>query len=190
VRTRREALRLSQRELAYKIGVQPSHVACIENGRRKPSLRLVGRMADVLGFDRQELLVLARPEAKALIGEPALEPTKKTTSSWQRFTKDRALLARYHVTNHELRVLEHLNLLGTVLSAKDFIAILTLIRDIPEANQARLRALGCCPCLFVLASPCTMELFADRQCRVEAGVARADLVGPNSGLKQTPGRAA
>jgi len=33
-----------------------------------------------------------------------------------------------------LQVLEHLSLLGTALSAKELLAILTLIRDIPETN--------------------------------------------------------
>jgi len=48
------------------------------------------------------------------------------------FIKDYALLARYNVTKPELKALEHLNLLTTALSAKDFIAILMLIRDLPE----------------------------------------------------------
>jgi hypothetical protein len=39
-------------------------------------------------------------------------------------------LARYHVTARELQALEHLSLLGTVRSAKELLAILTLIRDI------------------------------------------------------------
>jgi len=110
----------------------PSHIAFIESGRRKPSLKLVARIADALGVDRQELLVLAHPEAKALLAEPPFEPSRKTASSWQRFIKDHSLLARYHVTKRELEALEHLNLLGTVLSAKEFLTILTLIRDIPE----------------------------------------------------------
>jgi hypothetical protein len=36
------------------------------------------------------------------------------------------------VTKGELQVLEHLSLLGTAISTKEFLAILTLIRDIPE----------------------------------------------------------
>jgi transcriptional regulator with XRE-family HTH domain len=134
LKTRREALGLTQRELAGKFGVEASHVAFIENGRRKPSLKLIARMADVLGVDRQELLVLAHPEAKALLVEPAIKASGKATPSWQRFIKDHALLARYHVTKRELEVLEHLSLLGTALSAKEFLAILTLIRDIPETK--------------------------------------------------------
>ena len=133
LKARREALGLTQRELAAKFGVEPSHVGFIENGQRKPSLKLIARIADVLGLNRQELLVLAHPEAKALLVEPAIKPSK-ATPSWQRFIKDHALLARYHVTRRELQVLEHLSLLGTALSAKEFLTILTLIRDIPATK--------------------------------------------------------
>jgi transcriptional regulator with XRE-family HTH domain len=134
LKTRREALGLTQRALAQKLGVEASHVAFIESGRRKPSLKLVARLADTLGLDRQELLVLAHPEAKALLTANQIEAPRKTTPSWQRFIKDHALLARYHVTKRELGVLEHLNMLGTAVSAKEFLAILTLLRDIPETK--------------------------------------------------------
>ena len=134
LKTRREALGFTQRELAAKFGVEASHVAFIESGRRRPSLKLIARIADTLGVDRQELLVRVRPEAKALLVEPATKPSPKGMPSWQRFIKDHALLARYHVTKRELEVLEHLSLLGTALSAKEFLAILTLIRDIPESK--------------------------------------------------------
>jgi len=134
LKTRRGALGLTQRALAQKLGVEASHVAFIESGRRKPSLKLVARIADTLGLDRQEVMVLAHPEAKALLASEQPESPKRTTVSWRRFIKDDALLARYHVTKRELEVLEHMSLLGTALSAKEFLAILTLIRDIPEAR--------------------------------------------------------
>jgi hypothetical protein len=92
---------------------------------------LVAKIADALGLDRQQLLILAHPEAKALIAETKSKPPKKTTLSWQRFIKNHELLARYHVTERELHALENLSLLGTVHAAKEFLAILTLIRDIP-----------------------------------------------------------
>jgi transcriptional regulator with XRE-family HTH domain len=134
VKSRREGLGLTQRSLAQKLGVEASHVAFIESGRRKPSLRLVARMADTLRVDRQNLLILAHPEAKALLAEPKPEPGRKAAPSWQRFIKNHELLARYHVTDRELQALEHLSLLGSVHSAKEFLAILTLIRDIPPAK--------------------------------------------------------
>jgi transcriptional regulator with XRE-family HTH domain len=132
VKSRREGLGLTQRSLAQKLGVEASHVAFIESGRRKPSLKLVSRLADILGLDRQNLLILAHPEAKALIAEAKPEKRRKTVPSWQRFIKNHELLARYNVTDRELLALEHLSFLGTVRSAKEFLAILTLIRDIPS----------------------------------------------------------
>jgi transcriptional regulator with XRE-family HTH domain len=134
LRARRAALRLTQRSLARKLGVQESHVALIESGRRKPSLKLVARIADSLSLDRQDVLLLAHPEVKVLVSRTKSEPRKTRPLSWQRFIKNSALLARYQVTKPELQVLEHLSLLGTAISAKEFLAILTLIRDIPEHN--------------------------------------------------------
>ena len=47
VKHRRQALGLTQRQLAEMLGVKGSHVAYLENGRRKPSLALLKRLADV-----------------------------------------------------------------------------------------------------------------------------------------------
>jgi transcriptional regulator with XRE-family HTH domain len=137
LKTHRETLSFTQRSLAEKLGVEASHVAFIESGRRKPSLKLIARMADILGLDRQEVLVLAHPEARALLTATKPKPPKHTNPSWQRFIKDYALLTRYHVTKRELQHLEQISMLGTAMSAKEFLAILTLIRDIPEHKAPR-----------------------------------------------------
>jgi transcriptional regulator with XRE-family HTH domain len=134
VRSQREALGLTQRALAQKLGVEASHVAFIESGRRKPSLKLVAHLADTLGVDRQKLLILAHPEAQELIAEATPEKRQKTSPSWRRFIENQGLLDRYNVNDRELRALESLSLLGTVRSAKEFLAILTLLRDIPTAK--------------------------------------------------------
>jgi transcriptional regulator with XRE-family HTH domain len=131
VRIRREGLGLSQRSLAQKLGVAPAFVAFVESGRRKPSLKLVGRLADILGLDRRDFFITAHPEAEELVAETRPEKRQNTSLSWQRFVENHKLLARYHVTIDELRALEDLSLLGTVNSSKEFLAILTLIRDIP-----------------------------------------------------------
>src|SRR5215831_16970751 len=88
VRGHREAAGMTQRSLAQKLGVEASHVAFIETRRRRPSLRLVGRLADILGFDRQELLILAHPEAKGLVVESKPKRARKPSPSWQRFIKN------------------------------------------------------------------------------------------------------
>jgi|SRR6516225_1407882 transcriptional regulator with XRE-family HTH domain len=80
VKGRREGLGLTQRSLALKLGVQASHVAFIEGGRRKPSLKLVARIADSLGLDRKNLLILAHPEAKAFLVEAKADMTRPQRS--------------------------------------------------------------------------------------------------------------
>jgi transcriptional regulator with XRE-family HTH domain len=135
VKARRQGLGLTQRSLAQKLGVEASHVAFIESGRRKPSLKLVGSIADTLGLDRQEVLLLAHPEVNELLSRTESRVRPTPPRSWRRFTQNTALLAHYQVTKRELQVLEHLSLLGTAISTKEFLAILTLIRDIPKAEK-------------------------------------------------------
>jgi transcriptional regulator with XRE-family HTH domain len=131
LKARREALGLTQGSLATKLGINAAYVSLIESGRRKPSLRLVARLADVLGLNRQEALLLAHPETSALLSRKEAE-RPKPSRSWQSFTNNSALLARYHVSKKELQVLEYLSLLGTAISTKEFLVILTLIRDSPN----------------------------------------------------------
>jgi transcriptional regulator with XRE-family HTH domain len=61
VRSYRKSLGLTQQALASQLGVETGHIGSIERGHRKPSLKLIGRLADILGFDRQNLLILAHP---------------------------------------------------------------------------------------------------------------------------------
>jgi transcriptional regulator with XRE-family HTH domain len=56
IKIRRKALGWTQRTLAKKLGIEASHAALMEQGLRKPSLKLVPRIADTLGLDRQEVL--------------------------------------------------------------------------------------------------------------------------------------
>jgi transcriptional regulator with XRE-family HTH domain len=138
LRARRKFLGLTQRSLARQLGIAASHVTFIESGRRKPSLKLVARIADALGLDRQDVLLLTHPEARVFV--PETESQRQTESqphvsgSWRRFIQNSALLARYRVTKPELDALEPLSLLGTDISTKDFLAILILIRDIPRSK--------------------------------------------------------
>jgi hypothetical protein len=67
-----------------------------------------------------------------LLTSAKLKPPENASPSWQHFIKDPSLLARYHVTQRELQALEQLSSIGTTLSSKEFLAILTLIRDIPD----------------------------------------------------------
>lgn len=130
LKARRRALALTQQSLARKLGVRASHIALLENGRRRPSLGLIVRLATALGIDGRELLQLAYPEIRALVS-PIPKRRTKMSRSWQRLLRDPALLARYRMTGAELEVFEHLGMLGGKLTAKRLLAILLLVRDTP-----------------------------------------------------------
>jgi len=133
IKQQRAAFSLTQRELARKLGVKASHVAYLENGRRRPSLSLVGRIADTLGLDKQLLFLLAHPEAKSLIAaRPRPARANRTDHAWRAFARDRALLARNKVTGRELKVLQRINLLGRVSSPRQYLFILNSIRQAVE----------------------------------------------------------
>jgi transcriptional regulator with XRE-family HTH domain len=133
LRQRRDAYALTQRELARKLGVKASHVAYLENGRRRPSLSLLARLADTLELDKQRLFLLAHPEAHWIVGarrEPS--PAERQENAWRKFVANRGMLARHKVTPRELKVLEKVNMLGKVSAPNQFLFILNAIRQAVE----------------------------------------------------------
>src|SRR5713226_8633333 len=91
LKQRREAYALTQRELARKLGVKASHIAYLENGRRRPSLSLISRIADTLGLDKRDLFLLTHPEARSLVSAPRNPPEGRGRDvAWRKFATDRA----------------------------------------------------------------------------------------------------
>jgi len=130
LKRRREELALTQRELASRLGVKPSHVAYLENDRRRPSLGLLSRIGDVLGLPRDEIFLLAHPEARELItaSRPPVE-RKDAQEIWRDFARNKPLLARYQVKPRELKVLSNVHLLGRVSAPRHYLFILNAIRQ-------------------------------------------------------------
>jgi transcriptional regulator with XRE-family HTH domain len=124
----RDALRLTQRGLAEIVGVKASHIAYIENGHRNPSLALLRRLADALGLNRRELLILSHPDARYLMDEPET-PSRRRENSWHQFSTNRAMLRRHNVTRAELKVLKQVSMLENVSFPRHFLFILNAIRQ-------------------------------------------------------------
>jgi len=56
VRKERLALKLTQQDLAAKLGMERSYLSEVERGRRNPTIQALGRLADALGVEPWELL--------------------------------------------------------------------------------------------------------------------------------------
>ncbi len=133
VREQREALALSQTQLAKKLGIQASYVAYIENNQRRPSLPLVKRIALVLNLDAKEMFFLSHPEAKDLVGERAVAKSRREDADpWRQFLANRGLLRRHRVTAPEIRMLKQVSLLTDVSNPRDFLFILNTLRQAAE----------------------------------------------------------
>jgi transcriptional regulator with XRE-family HTH domain len=136
VKEGRKARDLTQRELGQLLGVRGSHIAYIENGQRKPSLALLGRIAKALGFDSQELLFISRPDARELIHfSSASRPSQGRENAWRTFVKNRGLLKRHRVTRGELNILKRVSLLENVSSPRHFLFILNAIRQAGDRDS-------------------------------------------------------
>jgi transcriptional regulator with XRE-family HTH domain len=136
LKEQRGVLGLTQRALALKLGVKPSHVAYLEKDRRRPSLALLSRIADVLGLPKESLFVLAHPEASSLLGSyREAAPRNSPDQVWRDFTGNKALLARHNVKPRELKVLSQVNLLGKITAPRHFLFILNAIRQAVEAEE-------------------------------------------------------
>lgn len=137
LKRQRESLGLTQRELASKLGVKAAHIAYLEGGRRRPSLSLLGRLAEVLGLEKGPLFLLSHPEASELFSahrEPARRDDDKN-QAWKGFVGNKPLLTRYAVKPSELKVLSQVNLLGKVSAPRQFLFILNSIRQAVEEEE-------------------------------------------------------
>lgn len=136
LKKQRETLGLTQRELAVKLSVKPSHVAYLEKDRRRPSLALLSRIANVLGLQKEQLFLLAHPEASSLINAQRSPAVRRDRDQvWRDFASDKALLARHQVKPREMKVLSQVNLLGKIAAPRHFLFILNAIRQAVEAEE-------------------------------------------------------
>jgi transcriptional regulator with XRE-family HTH domain len=132
LRRRREMLGLTQRELSRRLGVKSSHVTYLESDRRRPSLGLLSRIADVMGMERERLFLLAHPEASSFVVSHPEAPGKNAQQIWDDFASNEALIARHNINPAELKVLSQISLLGKVTAPRNFLFILNAIRQAVE----------------------------------------------------------
>lgn len=109
--------------------MQRGSISLIENGRRLPSATLLHNIADILDIKTESLFLLSRPEAKLLAGTGLGSHTSANNETWLAFTHDKDLLARYKVQPNELRILSKVRIIGKVQHPRDFIYILSVIRQ-------------------------------------------------------------
>ncbi len=125
LRKRRRELDLTQDEVASRIKISVPYVGHLESGKRHPSNKIIGRLAQVLGLEYRELFFLANPQAKALL---SASPEEAEGSVWEAFRTDDHVRRIHNISNDEMQMLSHVALLGELQSARDLIYILNMVR--------------------------------------------------------------
>ena len=133
LRRRRHELNLTQRELADKLGVKPAHVAYLELDRRRPSLSLLSRIAQVLDLKRERLILLSHPETqKFFSASPDVAFPVRKDQAWRDFSRNKVTMIRHKITPKELKILSQVALLGRIATPRSFLFILNSIRQAVE----------------------------------------------------------
>jgi transcriptional regulator with XRE-family HTH domain len=126
IRDRRRQLHLTQEELSRLINTSVSYVANLEGGRRRPSDKVVMKLAEVLGLDARELFLFAIPKIGLFLSELK---SSEEMSAWKTFLNSEALRETYNITDRELQMFSKVAMMGEVRSSQDFIFILKSIRQ-------------------------------------------------------------
>ena len=135
IKAGREEMRLSRQELARRLGIHAAYISYIENGRRRPSIALLNRLAEQLDLEPERLVVLAFPELKAVLLRHREPEFEQKGGAWARFVSNRALLARHKVTADELSILKRISMLGRVPCADHFLFVLNSIRHATSSRK-------------------------------------------------------
>ena len=123
IRKTRRQLDLTSVEVARRIRTSSSYLVLLESGKRHPSDRVLRALAQLLGLDARDLYMRANPHMTDLMADHA-----GTDSAWDDFRNDRKLHRLYRIGSDEMTLLAHIQTLGKVESAQDFIYILKTIR--------------------------------------------------------------
>src|SRR5579859_6669802 len=82
IRERRRQLNLTQQGVARRIKTSTPYIGHLEADKRRPSILVISRLAEVLGLDRRDLFVLANPAVAGLLAANENEGRK---SAWDEF---------------------------------------------------------------------------------------------------------
>ena len=125
LRERRRQLNLTQQSVARRIRTSTPYIGHLEANKRRPSIVVINRLAEVLGFDRRDLFVLANPRVVDLL---ASNENDRRKSAWDEFRTGAQIQRAHQITTEEMKLLSMVASMGEVVSPRDFIFILNAVR--------------------------------------------------------------
>jgi transcriptional regulator with XRE-family HTH domain len=135
IRKRRRELDLTQDEVALRLHTSAAFVTHLETGQRRPSDKMLGKLASVWRFDKRKLCLLAKPSVAELLRSEADLPSFAT---WDAFRKNEPLHRANRIATEEMHLLSKVAKLGEVQSERDFIFVLIAVRQAIDGSLPKI----------------------------------------------------
>jgi transcriptional regulator with XRE-family HTH domain len=111
--------------VARRIRTSTPYIGHLEANKRRPSIVVINRLAEVLGLDRRDLFVLANPRVVDLLESNENDRRK---SAWDEFRTGAQIQRAHQITAEEMKLLSMVASMGEVVSPRDFVFILNAVR--------------------------------------------------------------
>lgn len=129
---RRKELRMTQSQLARKIGVQPNYIVYLEKGERRPSDRTVRKVADALGLDRGEMYLAANPQIREFleVNDQGEVIHDELPDGLQALIEDIDLCEQMGITDDEIALVSNVKFAGRSTKKQQYLSLIMNIRYI------------------------------------------------------------
>lgn len=131
---RRKDMKLTQDQVARKVGVHANYIGYLERGLRRPGDKTLIALCAALELDKATLFATLNPLFRDIVktsGELADEELS-TPASLQALLQDEALLAELGTTPDEVAKLRALSVFGDIPSKEDYARVFRVLKEITD----------------------------------------------------------
>lgn len=131
---RRRELKLTQDEVAQKIGVHANYIGYLEKGVRRPSNKTLTALCRLMNLDRRKVLLTLRPLFKDVVIGANEAPGGITFSpELEELRRDTSTRRKHRISDEDIRNLTVLTLFGSVREKSGYVRFLNMMRELTMA---------------------------------------------------------
>jgi len=128
---RRRELKLTQDDIARRVGVHANYIGYLEKGVRRPSDKTLEALCRVLNLDRRRVLLSLRPMFRDVVIGPGEGPNGGDLSApLDELRRDLAARRKDRVSDEDIRHLACLDAFGHVREKGGYVRFLRLMREV------------------------------------------------------------
>lgn len=127
---RRRELKLTQSQLAARIGCQPNYIVYLEKGERRPSDRTIRNVAEATGLDKADLYLAANPQVREFLtlDEDRALVREQLPEGLDALAADGRVRSVHSITDEEIDLLSSLRMNGRATTAEQYLTLVLTMR--------------------------------------------------------------